>query len=289
MYISVRDCHPLAVFGTIKAGLDAMGIDAVELEYFRDRTVFSVDVSGTRVPLVHHSAIEEFKQKCSELDVRVSALLLHNNFATKDLDQEIDWVISCIRTADRLGVKAVRIDAYMSTEEDWPLDKRIKRFSDSMARVLDATSDSDVQMGIENHGVQGNTPEFLDTVLDSVGSDRLGITVDTANFYWAGYPLSRVKEIIEHFAPRTKHTHVKNINFPEDQRELERPVGWEYGTYASTLRQGDIDMKWLVDTLKNADYDGDLCIEDESMHRWDTAGQKEALIDDARVLRELRV
>lgn len=287
MYISVRDCQPLAVFGTIKTGLDAMGINAVELEYFRDRTVFSLDVSGTRVSLAHHSDIEELRRKCSELDVKISALLLHNNFGTEELDQEIDWVISCIRTADRLGVNAVRIDAIMSTEQDWPLEKRIGRFADSMNCVLDATSDSQVQMGIENHGVQGNTPEFLDTVLDRVGSPRLGITVDTANFYWAGYPLSRVKEIIEHFAPRTKHTHVKNINFPEDQRDIQRPVGWEYNTYASTLRQGDIDMKWLVDTLKGAGYDGDLCIEDESMHRWDLEGQKEALIDDARVLREL--
>lgn len=287
MYISVRDCQPLAVFGSIKAGLDAMGINSVELEYFRDRTVFSVGVSGAREPLADGKSMEVFRRKCSELDVRVSALLLHNNFATKDLDVEIDWVISCIKAADKLGVKAVRIDAFMSTEEDWPLDQRIQRFADCMGRVLDSTSDSDVQMGIENHGVQGNTPEFLDTVLNKVGSSRLGITVDTANFYWAGYPLSRVKEIIEHFAPRTKHTHVKNINFPEDQREIERPVGWEYGAYASTLRQGDIDIKWLVDTLRGAGYDGDLCIEDESVHRWDVDGQKEALIDDARVLREL--
>lgn len=287
MYISVRDCQPLAVFGTIKAGLDAMGINAVELEYFRDRTVFSVDISGNRVSLAHHSDVEKFGKKCADLGVKISALLLHNNFGTEELDQEIDWVVSCIKAADKLGVKAVRIDAIMSTEQDWPMDKRIQRFADSMNRVLDATSDSDVQMGIENHGVQGNTPEFLDTVLDKVGSPRLGITVDTANFYWAGYPLSRVKEIIEHFAPRTKHTHVKNINFPEDQREIERPVGWEYGAYASTLRQGDIDMKWLVDTLQGAGYDGDLCIEDESMHRWDLEGQKEALVDDAKVLREL--
>lgn len=287
MYISVRDCQPLAVFGTIKAGLDAMGINAVELEYFRDRTVFSLDVSGARVSLADDGAIEDFRRNCSELDVKVSALLLHNNFGTEELDHEVDWVISCIQTADKLGVGAVRIDAIMSTEQDWPLEQRIGRFADCMARVLDATSDSDVQMGIENHGVQGNTPEFLDTVLDKVGSPKLGITVDTANFYWAGYPLSKVKEIIEHFAPRTKHTHVKNINFPEDRRDIERPVGWEYMAYASTLRQGDIDMNWLVDTLRSTGYDGDLCIEDESLHRWDLAGQKEALIDDARMLKEL--
>ena len=288
MYISIRECHLLDAFGGIKPGLDAMGIDAVELEYFRDRTVFSLDATdGSKTSLASDADISAFADDCARLGVRVSALLLHNNFAAEDVEAELDWVISCIRAASKLGVKAVRIDAIMSTEREWSLDQRVQRFVDCMGRVLDATSDLDVQMGIENHGVKGNEPEFLDMVLDKVGSPRLGNTIDIANFYWYGHPLTRVHEIIQHFAPRVKHTHIKNISYPADVRETQREIGWKYGEYVSPLREGDIDIPRAVQMLKDAGYDGDLCIEDESLGRWDQAKRRDVLIDDASFLREI--
>ncbi|MGB9620272.1 MAG: sugar phosphate isomerase/epimerase family protein, partial [Armatimonadota bacterium] len=142
-------------------------------------------------------------------------------------------------------------------------------------------------MGIENHGTLGNRPEFLDSILAKVNSPRVGVTVDTANFYWFGHPLSKVREIIKHFAPHIKHTHMKNINFPADKREIQREVGWEYDRYASSLREGDIDMKWVVKTLADAGYQGDLCIENEALGRYDAEKQKAILRDDADYLKEI--
>lgn len=289
MYISVRGEHYLQkTFGSLKAGLDAMDLDNVELEYFRDKTVLSLDGSnGTTESLATESDVDVFLRHCSELGCKVTALLLHNNFAAEDVDAELDWVISCIKTADRIGVKAVRIDAIMSTELEWPLEKRVQRFTDCMGKILDATSDCNVDMGIENHGVKGNEPEFLDMVLGKVGSPRLGVTIDIANFYWYGHPLSKVHEIIEHFASRVKHTHIKNIHYPAQMREIQRELGYEYGTYVSPLRDGDIDIPRVVQTLKNAGYKGDLCIEDESVIRWDVEKCKEVLVDDAVYMREI--
>ncbi len=288
MYVSVRDYDLANIFGSIKSALDAMGIKSVELEYFRDRTVMSPDsTDGAKDSLADRAAIDAFARKCAGLDLRVSALLMHNNFATDDLDGEIDWTVSCIRAAAQLGVKSVRIDAAIRAETDWPLERCISRFAESMTRVLDATSDLDVEMGIENHGYQGNQPEFLDQVFDKVDSPRLGLTVDTANFYWYGHPLSKVHEIIEHFAPKVKHTHIKNINFPEDKREIEREIGWEYETYASSLRDGDIDHRRIVRALRDAGYSNSLCIEDESLGRRSMEERRQVLIDDAGYLREI--
>jgi sugar phosphate isomerase/epimerase len=287
VYVSVRDCFPF-LFGTIKTGLDAMGINAVELEYFHDRTVFPLDEPHTeRKSLADDSAIDVYASKCAELNVRVSALLLHNNFAAEDLEGELDWVISAVRAAHRLGARAMRIDSYMTTESDWPQEKRIERFAECMKRVLDATADLPVEMGIENHGLQGNEQGFIDTILNRVNSPRLGLTIDTANLYWYGYPLSRVHELIEYFAPRVKHTHVKSIKYPADQREIQREIGWAYDEYASPLREGDIDIKRLIDVLHRAGYEGDLCIENEALSHFDLDGQREALIDDAGYLGEL--
>jgi sugar phosphate isomerase/epimerase len=284
MFISIRECMLPGNFGTIKAGLDALGIDAVELEYFRDRSVYAVDnPDNEKVVIADDAAIAAYGKKCADLGIRVAALLLHNNFGAQDLDAELDWVIAAARTTAKLGGKAMRIDAKMI---EGSLEERTDHFAMCMNKILDATSDTGLQMGIENHGRLGNEQDFQDLVINKVNSSRLGVTADTANYYWYGYPLSQVKSIIEHFAGKIKHTHVKNINYPADKREIQREVGWEYGTYASTLRDGDLDMKWLVGVLAKAGYNYDLCIENEGLGHFDPEGRKKALIDDVNCLRE---
>ncbi len=285
MYVSIRECHLPGIFGSIKAGLDYLGLDCFELEYLHDKTVIGVDTeAGAKVSMATDAEVDAYGAKCRNLGVRVSAILLHNNFGAADLDAEIDWVISAAKAARRLGAKAMRIDAKMI---EGTLEERTDHFAMCMNKILDATKDTGVEMGIENHGKLGNEKEFIDLVLNKVGSPRLGATIDTANFYWYGYPVSEVRAIIEHLASRTKHTHVKNINYPADKRDIRREMGWEYGKYASSLREGDIDMKWLVSTLADAGYKGDLCIEDESLGRYDKEQQKAILKDDADYLKEI--
>lgn len=270
MYPSARDHIVLSGWTSIKEGLDALGFDAVELEFDRDCAVHPIHPSaGTeRLKLTTPEGIEAFRQQLDENKVRVPALLMSNNFANPDFDFEVNWIVDAIRAADALGIPAVRIDAMMHGEEEASPEKNIEVFAEAMARVLDATSDSRVDMGIENHGFQGNRPEFLQAIFDAVGSPRLGLTIDTGNFYWYGWPLSRVYEIIEQFAPYCKHTHAKNINYPADKREVQREVGWEYGTYVSPLADGDVDHKRVVEILLAAGYDRDLCLEDESLGKF---------------------
>jgi len=286
MYTAIRDIHLPGVFGTVKAGLDALGIDAVELHYERDKTVASPDSPG-RESLADKTAVEHFAYRCSGLKIKPSALLLANNFGAEDLAGELDWVVSAVKAAGQLGVRAIRIDAYLSTQDQWPLEKRARHFADCMSRILDATSKLDVAMGIENHGHKGNEQEFLDAVLDAVHTPRVGLTLDTGNFYWYGYPLAKVHELIKHFAPRVKHTHIKSIHFPADKRDIQREIGWEYGTYASSLREGDIDMRLVFSALRNAGYKGDLCVEDESLGRYDKEKRKAILIDDAAYVKQV--
>jgi len=288
MYVSVRDVHLPGVFGHIHAGLDAMGIDSVELNYERDKTVLSLDSrTGARESLADDTAIEQYAYKARGFRVKPCALLLSNNFGAQDLQGELDWVVSGVKAAGRLGIKAVRIDAYLSTQDTWPLAQRAHHFADCMKKILDATHGLDVAMGIENHGHKGNEQEFLDAVLDAVHSPRVGLTIDTGNFYWYGYPLSRVHEIIKHFAPHVKHTHIKSIHYPADKREIQREVGWGYGEYCSSLREGDLDLHLIIKAFKDAGYTGDLSIENESLGRYDKEKQKAILIDDAAYVRQI--
>ena len=191
-----------------------------------------------------------------------------NNFNSQDLETELSWVIKTIHIAEMLNIRAIRIDAIMSGERDMPIENRQSHFAECMKKILGATESSSIVLGIENHGFQGNDPNFLDGVFAKINSKRLGLTMDMGNFYWAGHPLDKVYEILEHFAPITKHTHVKNIAYPADVRNTQRQLGWEYGKYVCPLPDGDIDIAKVVGFLKKAGYEGDLNIEDESLGKF---------------------
>jgi len=288
MYASVRDdILTWAGFPSIKDGLDALGFRAVELRMDRKATAPAILDGQTRLDISTAGGIAELRSQLQAANCRVSALLVENDFGREDLGGEVASVITAVRAAAELGVPAVRIDAIMHGEHDLSLSERVEVFAGAMRRILDATSHLSVDMGIENHGLQGNQPEFLDTVLDRVGSGRLGLTLDTGNFYWAGHPLDRVYEILTHFAPRTKHTHAKNINYPPEMRNRQRELGWEYEKYVSTMREGDIDHAKVVAILTKAGYDRDLCLEDESLGKWPETERQAVLKQDAEFFLEI--
>ncbi len=283
MYASIRDPIVLSAWPTIAEGLDALGLDAVELEMNRQMQVHYVaPVNGEEMAtLDSRAAVEEYASHLGDHAVRVSGFLIANDFNREDVDAEVEWVTKVVKAASILAVPAVRIDAVMTGEGDLSLDDRVQRFADCVKRVLDNTDARIVDLGIENHGQQGNTPEFLDKVLESVGSPRLGLTLDTGNFYWAGYPLDEVYQIIKHFAPVAKHTHAKNIAYPEDCQQTRREVGWRYGDFVAPLPDGDIDHFKVARILKAAGYTGDLCIEDESLGRFPKNEWRDVLLRDA--------
>ena len=288
MYPSARDHMVLAGWPSIKEGLDALGFDAVELTFDRDCSVHPIVPSASdRIGIGTPEGIETLRKQLDDNGVRVPAFLMANNFANPDFDFEVNWTINAIRAADALGIPAVRIDAMMHGEEEASPEENIRDFAEAMHRVLDATSDSKVDLGIENHGYQGNRPEFLEAVFAAVGSPRLGLTIDTGNFYWYGHPLSRVYEIIEQFAPRCKHTHAKNISYPVEMREIQREVGLEYGKHVTTIPEGDVDHKRVVQILKAAGYDRDLCIEDESLGKFPREEWPAVLKSDADYFRSI--
>lgn len=267
MYVSIRD-HVLlhAGYATIVEGLADLGISAVEIEVDRAGNVLALDAPGrAKIPL---SALTPTP------GITISAFLLATDFNRAEIEPELDWVVAVARRAAELGVPAVRIDAIMHGERDLPLEERQAIFARGVNAVLARTEGLAVDFGIENHGIQGNDPAFLEGLLDSVGSPRLGVTMDTGNFYWAGHPREAVYPILARIAPRAKHTHVKNIAYPVDQRDIQRPAGWEYGTYVCPIPDGDIDHARVVALLAAAGYDRDMCIEDESLGKFDQETQR---------------
>jgi sugar phosphate isomerase/epimerase len=271
MYLSIRDEIIFAAgYATVAEGLNDLGISGVELFVLRDDTVNAIAPAGDRkrLKLTDPADLAELERQAKESGAVISALCMPNNFNADDKQEEIAWAVRTVRAAQSLGVPAVRIDAIMSGEKHLPLEERRRLVAQAVRAILDETSDTDVDLGIENHGFQGNDPEFLTGLLLEVDSPRLGLTLDSGNFYWRGWPLSRVYEIFEQFAPVVKHTHIKNIAYPAEIRETQREIGYEYGKYVSPIHEGDIDHTRYFAALRSSGYDRDLCLEDESLGRY---------------------
>jgi len=290
MYVSIRDDTLMATgFDEIAEGLRYYGLDGVELSVNREYRVRALTSTADRpyLYLNNDDDVARLDAQSAQTGFRIAAFLLPNNFNAPDIDNELAWIVRVVQVAARLGVPAVRIDAIMHGERDLPLEEREEIFARGVNHVLAKTEGLPVDLGIENHGFQGNDPNFLDGLMAKVGSPRLGMTLDTGNFYWAGHPLEKVYQILEHLAPKAKHTHIKNIRYPPEIRNTQRALGYEYGKYVSPITEGDIDHAQVVGFLKAAAYDRDLCLEDESLGRYDEPARRANIKAAADYLKRL--
>ena len=214
---------------------------------------------------------------------RITALCMFNQFEKRP-EVEIQWGAKVARVAEALGAKVIRIDL---RAEKLPGDEFLRFSIDILKKLMAATESTGVAFGIENHGATTNDPQFLGRLFAGVASQRLGLTLDIGNFYWFGHPLSKLYAICEEFAPRVFHTHCKSIRYPEDQRETQRPMGWEYAQRRCPLYEGDIDYGRVVKILRSAGYSGDLCVEDESLARFPAEERPMVLTKEIAMLKAL--
>lgn len=281
MHLSIRDEIVFAAgYETLGEGLRDLGIRAVELWVKRDDTVPAIAPERdpehrTRLDITSPADLDELHGQARAEGVHIAALCMGNNFNAENKPAEYAWAVRAVRAAHELGAPALRIDAIMSGEKDLPLERRQELVATAIQTILHETSTTGVDLGIENHGFQGNDPDFLAGLLARVGSHRLGLTLDSGNFYWRGWPLSKVYEIFAQFAPVVKHTHIKNIHYPVEIRETERAMGYEYGKYVCPIHEGDIDHTRYITLLQHAGYDRDICLEDESLSKY-TPDQRKA-------------
>lgn len=213
----------------------------------------------------------------------ISAFCMHNRFDER-LDKEIEICSQVANAAEKCGVPVIRIDVVPRALK---LDEFPAFAATACKQLCDSTRGSRTLFAIENHGRATNDPNLMERILNEVGSDRLGITLDTANLYWWGHPLDEIYRIYERFAPRVFHTHCKSIRYPEDKRNVKREMGWAYDKYSCPVYEGDIDFKRLFAILRKAGYRGDLCIENESLGRV-AEGERAAILKrEISFLREL--
>ncbi|MGA2068080.1 MAG: sugar phosphate isomerase/epimerase family protein [Thermoguttaceae bacterium] len=283
MTVSVRDAM-LAHTGEHDcwAALKRIGSEGVEAAVNDDLALPGLFHAGEKYSLATDAGITRVRTAAGAAGQKITALCMYNHFAERP-DKEVELCTRVARAAQALGVPAIRLDV---VPQQLARAEFLKLATSTLAKLMAATESTGVAFAVENHGSTTNDPEFLRPLFAGVGSKRLGLTLDTGNFYWYGHPLSKVYELYEMFAPRVFHTHCKSIGYPANERERQRPMGWQYAKYHGPIYAGDIDFGRVVAILKKAGYTNDLCIEDESLGKAKDAA--DILAKELRLLKDLR-
>ncbi len=250
--------------------------------YEKDGRPYRIDTPDARRVLREKLAKEGFSIGCLAMVTKLAA-------DGSDDEAVLRRVRRAAEAAPELGRPVIMLPIGITATAGQKLtDEAFVSRGRAFVRGLDRiAAETGAQIVLENLGHFWNRPEILEPVLKESTPDRVGLLLDITNMYWYGHPLDRLYELARQFAPYVRYLHLKNIRYPEDQRQRQRTPGWEYGKYAEPIRTGDVDFVRILRTLTQAGYVGDLTIEDDSLPHFDVHGKKKALIDDVAFLRLL--
>jgi len=157
---------------------------------------------------------------------------------------EVKALEATLHAARALGARSIRVIPG-SGEDPAQIDRLAPCFAEG-ARTAEALG---MTMGMENHaGSIAGSPADVKRLCDAVGSPSFGVLYEPANLMHGGVDYRQAFDI---FHDHIVHVHVK------DGR-----VG-EQGFARTHLGEGDIDYRWVIDSLEGIGYQGDYALEYE--------------------------
>ena len=235
---------------------------------------------GTLKPLM--MKIRGLKELIESRGLKLSTVNAGNNFVQTDEDEfkrQVKGVKVCCDLSVELGCNIVRIFGG-DLKEGLTEQDCVNLITKGIKECVGYAEDRNVCLALENHGRITNNYEFELKLLETVGSESFKLNVDTGNYYWYGYPISQVCQILDDLAEHAIHTHMKNGT--SAKREKRRQPGKDFRM--KPLEEGDIPLEPFVKRLKQVGYAKAISIEDESINE---EGLEETLRKDRAFLQRV--
>jgi sugar phosphate isomerase/epimerase len=159
-------------------------------------------------------------------------------------ETEVAALKTTLLAARALGARSIRV---IPGQGDDP--GQIDRIAPCFAEGAELAEQIGVYMGMENHaGSLAGSPEDALRLCQAVGSKHFGVLYEPANLMHGGVDYHAAFAV---FGEYITHLHVK------DGR-----VGPQ-GFARTHLGEGDIDYRWVIDSLEGIGYTGDYALEYE--------------------------
>jgi len=162
-----------------------------------------------------------------------------------------------VDTAAELDVRLVRV--FVGEPKEGMSKQRCRELAiRGLQEVAAYARDAGRVLALENHGRYSNDFDEEMAILNTVGSDALRLNLDSGNYYWFGYTVGEVRDILRKASKLAVHTHIKNeTSASKDKRR-------EPGECTVTrLWKGDLDIVEFLRGLRDAGYGGAYSIEEE--------------------------
>jgi sugar phosphate isomerase/epimerase len=225
--------------------LAAIGGECIEINGNTGRH-HDVDLHGPTTP-------QKIETWAVGAGLTVGSLSGYCDFAQTDagiLTDEVARLLSYCRAASLMDISVVR--AFVGDVKPGVTLSDVRE--NIIAAFKEASQEAQllgITLGIENHGHLINDGPALAALVDEVGADNLGFTIDTGNFAWAGHDLPQVRADFEAVLPRVVNVHVKDGKWL-DEGFVFVPAG-----------EGALPLRWLLESLAAQHYEGPVYSEYE--------------------------
>ncbi|PKO21940.1 MAG: hypothetical protein CVU38_12035, partial [Chloroflexi bacterium HGW-Chloroflexi-1] len=248
----------------MKIGVTSLGMNGLSLAKAVEKMVrFGAECTelngrpGVHPGLTWESEADEAMVRKLLADAGIVATSLggYCDFARTDdqaLEEQIEGFVGYCRRAARLGIPVVRAFAG-DVKEGYTLAYFEARIIEAFSELMQRIAAVDVKVAIENHGQLANDGPFLHRLIETVASPKLGMTIDTGNFYHVGHPPERVEMFFELLAPYTWNVHIKDVIY-RDGRAVFVPAG-----------RGIVSLPRLYALLERHGYTGGVVSEYEGL------------------------
>ncbi|MBI4491021.1 MAG: sugar phosphate isomerase/epimerase [Deltaproteobacteria bacterium] len=197
---------------------------------------------------------EETRKLMEKYGMQASAVAAGNDFiqpTKEELDAQIERFRYVCKVVPCAGTRLLRCDGGWNrsgkvSEHGWD-----RMLVESFKRVADFLEEMNLRVALDNHGLSTNDGDWELSLIERVGSKRIGVNVDTMNYRWFGHLLPKINHFFEILAPHVFHTHMKDGK------------GSRKDYKGAALGEGEIDLNYAVKCFKAAGYDGVWCAEYE--------------------------
>ena len=190
---------------------------------------------------------EATRRLLEKYGIQVSAVAAGNDFLQADpadLAAQIQRYRYVCQIIPYTGTDIVRSDGGWNRNDQVPQDQWDGMMLEAFKRCADFLEELDVRIALDNHGVSTNDGDWQLSLIQRVGSDRLGVNLDTMNYRWFGHELDRIDHFFQILAPHVFHTHMKD------------GTGSRQNYQGAALGEGEIHLDYAVECLQQAGYSG---------------------------------
>ena len=180
-------------------------------------------------------------------NMQVSAVSARNDFLQADADvmgaQLVRYRNLC-QAVPLVGTDILRSDGGSNRDGQVPREEWDAMLEEAFVRSAAFAEEFGVRIALDNHGDATNDGDWQLSLIERVGSPRLGVNLDTMNYRWFGHDLETITRYCRILAPHVFHTHLKDGRNPRPDYQ------------GAALGEGEIDLRSTVDILQAAGYEG---------------------------------